>query len=163
MVLTQEGSWQNPSDKESGEVIFHRIHSQLFAMGDLLTSYRNRASHPKGPWNNAAFPSPSILFSWLRNTHKKFLYSGKTTSPCWCWDQVCLYGVERRDFGVMWNCHKPQFKCSASSSSVSQRHNSYLQWGELWNLCHFYWMSDEIHPGVGGLAALMGLLKHHVT
>lgn len=56
VVLTQEASWQNPSEKALAEVIFYQIQLQLFAMGDLLTSYRNCENHQKGPWNNAAFP-----------------------------------------------------------------------------------------------------------
>lgn len=82
VVLTVEARWQNPSEKELEEVIFYQIQSQLFAMGDLLAFYRNCENCQKGPWNNAAFPLLSILFSCLRNRHKeKFLYSGKTTSP----------------------------------------------------------------------------------
>lgn len=56
VVLTQEASWQNPSGKELDEVIFYQIQLQLFAVGDLLTSYRKCETHQKGPWNNAAFP-----------------------------------------------------------------------------------------------------------
>lgn len=54
VLLTQEGSWTNTSEKELEEVmIFYQILLQLLG---LRTSYRSHKQHQKGSQNNAAFP-----------------------------------------------------------------------------------------------------------
>lgn len=53
VLLTQEGSWTNTSEKELEEVIFYQILLQLLG---LLTSYKSCEQHQKGSQNNAAFP-----------------------------------------------------------------------------------------------------------